>query len=91
MLYYPWRNEETDLKGDFPTYKEQYESVRETVHSNESMFSVNADEIDNAFEDLQRMNSPENVWNAVAPNVEFQQAEQQAEGVVQEREVPGVD
>ncbi|CAI9733026.1 Hypothetical predicted protein [Octopus vulgaris] len=51
------------------------------------MFSVNADELDRAYDDLKRMSPPEDAWDAVAPNVEFQHAEEENEGVVQEKEL----
>uniref|UniRef100_A0A0L8I0H1 Endonuclease/exonuclease/phosphatase domain-containing protein n=1 Tax=Octopus bimaculoides TaxID=37653 RepID=A0A0L8I0H1_OCTBM len=66
MLYYPWRDEEIDLKADYPSYQEHYESVEATVHSNEAMFSVNGDELDRAYGDLKRMEPPEDAWDALA-------------------------
>ena len=91
MLYYPWRSETIDLKGEFASFKEHYEHVKATVHANESKFSFNVEELDRAFDDLQRNGPPEDAWDDVAPNVEFQQAEQEAEGMVQERELPEED
>ncbi|CAI9717045.1 Hypothetical predicted protein [Octopus vulgaris] len=60
MLYYPWRDEEIDLKADYPSSQEHYESVEAVIHSNEAMFSVNADELDRAYDDLKRM--PGMLW-----------------------------
>ena len=50
MLHCPWCNEETDLKGGFPSFEEQYESIKDTVHANEEMFSINADVLERAYE-----------------------------------------
>ena len=91
MLYYPWRNETIDLKGKFPSFKEHYENIKDIVHANEAKFSFNVEELDRAYDDLHRMGPPEDAWDVVAPNVEFQQAEQEAEGIVQERELPEED
>ena len=35
MLYYPWRNEETDIIGGCETYEERYYSVEDVVAENE--------------------------------------------------------
>ncbi|CAH1276883.1 PIF1 [Branchiostoma lanceolatum] len=81
MLYLPWRDEEVDLKAGFPSYKDHFEHVIDTVRANEAMFSINADAIDAAYNDLLRNGPPEDIWHSIAPNVEFEQAEQQAEGI----------
>ncbi|XP_066269843.1 uncharacterized protein [Branchiostoma lanceolatum] len=81
MLYLPWRDEEVDLKDGFASYKDHFEHVIDTVRANEAMFSINADAIDAAYNDLLRNGPPEDIWHSIAPNVEFEQAEQQAEGL----------
>ena len=58
MLYYPWRDEERDLKGNFPSFEEKYSNVRDAINENEVMFTQNADEVEHAFEDLERMGPP---------------------------------
>ena len=83
MLYYPWRDEDVDLKANFETFKDHFHQVQETIRANEAMFSQNADEIARAYDDL----PPENIWDTVAPNAEYQQAQQQDQGTVTEREV----
>lgn len=91
MLYYPWRNEEDDVKGGFPSFREHFDHVTDTIRTNEGMFSKSAEEIDRAWEDLQRMGPPEHAWDAVAPNIEHQQAEDVEEGIIRERELPEGD
>ena len=86
MLYYLWRDEDVDLKANFETFKDHFQ-VQETIRVNEAMFSQNADEIARAYDDLERMGPPENIWNTVAPNAEYQQAQQQDQGTVTERKV----
>ena len=88
MLYFPFRDEVRDLKGDFPSFEAYYDQVKDCVKANEALFSVNADAIDNAYQDLQCMGPPEDGWDGIAPNALFQQAEQEAEGMVTERELP---
>lgn len=88
MLYFPWRNEMLNLEGNFLSFKEHYSAVKDIVSGNEAMFSVNAQELDRAYEDLQRMGQQEEGWDTIAPNVEFQQAEQESEGITEERDLP---
>lgn len=71
MLYFPWRNEMLNLEGNFLSFKEHYSAVKDIVSGNEAMFSVNAQELDRAYEDLQRMGQQEEGWDTIAPNVEF--------------------
>ena len=89
MLYYPWRNEDIDLKANFESFKEHFQHIQEIIRSNEAMFSQNADEIAKAYDDLERRGPPENIWDTVAPNAEYQQAQRQDQGTVTvtEREV----
>ncbi|XP_078692147.1 uncharacterized protein LOC144922342 [Branchiostoma floridae x Branchiostoma belcheri] len=87
MLYLPWRNEEVDIRANFPSFKEHYEHVIDTIRANEAMFSINADAVNAAYDDLRQNGPPEDMWDSVAPNVEFQQAEQQDEGITVETEV----
>ena len=88
MLYYPWRDEDHELRAEFQTFKEHFDNVERTVRRNETKFSKNAQELDRAYDDLQQNGPPEDAWDAVAPNAEFQQAEQQDEGMVNERDLP---
>ncbi|XP_078621306.1 uncharacterized protein LOC144887780 [Branchiostoma floridae x Branchiostoma japonicum] len=88
MLYYPWRHEDVDLKAGFSSFKDHYDSVKDTVHVNEAKFSVHAEVIEEAYENLQRNGPPEDVWDSVAPNVEYQQAEQIAEGTTTQNDLP---
>ena len=91
MLYFPWRDEEADLKGAHPTFQEHYRHVKDTVQFNEAKFSVNPEEIDRAYQDLQRNGPPEHAWDDIAPNVESQVAHQEAEGRIRERDFPDDD
>ena len=39
-LFVPWRNEQTDLYGNFATYDEHYSAKKVTIHENENRLSV---------------------------------------------------
>ena len=90
MLYWPWRDEE-ELKGPYDSFKEHFDSIKEHIIENELKFSVNADSIDEAYENLQENGPPDDAWNNVAPNVEFQETEDRNEGEVVERDNPQED
>jgi hypothetical protein len=63
--------------------RHRFESqFQEILCSNEAMFSQNADEIATAYDDLERRGPPKNIWDTVAPNAEYQQAQQQDQGTV---------
>ncbi|XP_078603870.1 uncharacterized protein LOC144877700 [Branchiostoma floridae x Branchiostoma japonicum] len=91
MLYLPWKDEDVDLKRHFRSFKEHFDQVKDIVQTNESKFSVNATQVEQACEDLERMGPMDDMWNDVAPNVEFLQSEQLAEGSVKDRDLPMED
>ncbi|KAI8512099.1 hypothetical protein Bbelb_111990 [Branchiostoma belcheri] len=91
MLYFPWRNEDLDIKANFPSFKQRYEHVIDTVRHNEAKFSINADAVNAAYDDLQQNGPPVDVCDSVAPNVQFEQAEQEAEGITVESEMSEED
>ena len=66
MLYYPWYNEDTDIMGEFDSYVENYETVKDVVCENESKFT--AEEVDNVGVDED--SRPEHAWCQLAPNTE---------------------
>ena len=88
MLYLPWRDESDDLKGNFVSYQAHYQDVEIHVKTNESKFSIRAEEINEAYDNLQQNGPPDDAWDMIAPNIGFEQAEQQAEGFVIERDLP---
>lgn len=66
MLYFPWRNEDTDLLGRFSSYEQHYNVVKRIVLDNESKYTLSqVEEID---VDIQ--NVPEHAWNLLAPCTE---------------------
>ena len=43
MLFYPWRNEESDLLGGYTTYEEHSKSVIEQIADTKKQYDANAD------------------------------------------------
>ena len=50
MLYLPWRNELTDLRGEFNTYLEHYQSVREQLRLKVTEFEPFSTQVQTAQE-----------------------------------------
>lgn len=56
------------------------------VRANEDMFSKTTEDLEQVFDDLNRMGPPENAWDTVAPSMENLLAEQEEEGRTEDRE-----
>ena len=91
FLYYPWRDELTDLKGNCNTYEEYYYLKLRDVQANEARFNGNSAEIDDALQNVDATGPPEHVWARIAPGAEQAAAEQNQEPSVPEREVADED
>ena len=81
MLYLPWRNESTDLLGEYADFCSHYEDQSDVILANEQKYSHNASLIDEATDDLAEHGPPQHAWDLVAPGAAEQQARDQAEGV----------
>ena len=80
MLYLPWRDEETDLKGNHESFQEHWQAERELILRNGGKYTINAKEIEQAFEDLENNGPPEHAWANLAPGAEQERLEQIDEG-----------
>ena len=70
MLFLPWRDEDKDLLGNYPTYKEHYDAMSHILQPDERRYDANGVEIDEAFDQLNTHGPPETVWPTVAPNIQ---------------------
>lgn len=86
LLYYPWRNELTDLPSD--SYEETYESHKQTVEQNRQFFEYHTNEIDLALDNIEQFGPPDETWNILAPQVQQMQDEDRSEGIT---EVPSIN
>jgi hypothetical protein len=76
MLYYPWRDEENDILGNFASFEEHYDHVITTILTNENKYTVNnVDDLD-----IDEDGPPEHVWDSVAPNTESERGQQLQQG-----------
>ena len=72
MLFYPWRNEETDLLGEFGTYEERYKAVSKTIEVTKREYDRNTellDQVESATTALRLDN-----FDEVSPNIESREA-----------------
>ncbi len=83
MLYYPWRNEDRDLRSDQLSFQESYNVVQDTA--NRKKYTKNADAVDQAMQHFEQNGPPEHVWDRIAPGVELEQANQADERLQEER------
>ncbi|XP_035683454.1 uncharacterized protein LOC118420666 [Branchiostoma floridae] len=86
MLYYPWRSED-DLMGVYESYEQHFEAVKQVIQRNEDMYTVRKTGLDQALDELQELGPPEHAWDMLAPGAQEQQAEQEAEGVHNNRNI----
>ena len=79
LLYYPWQHE-SEVKGEYNTYEEHYNAVKEVIHHNSQHFEHNAEHLDDAFNQLAENGPPESIWDSVAPAIEEENVAARAEG-----------
>ena len=77
MLYFPWRNEDTDLFSGYPSYRVYYESVSSAILANETKFNQVVHDPLELLED----GPPEHMWPSIAPSAEESRLEALREGV----------
>ena len=69
MLYFPWRNESTDLLGTFQTHLEHFESIKQQLSQKISIYEPYANEV-TAAQDLLETADVHQQWDMLAPGVE---------------------
>ena len=87
LMYWPWRDEELDIKGNFETYEDHYNQVQDIAKRNEKEYTHNKDLIDEAMDDLENFGPPIHSWDLLAPGSLQEQGEQEQEGYINERNV----
>ena len=68
MLFFPWRNEESDLLGSFATYEERAKSVFEQISETKKEYDANTELLEKVEQATSESLSIENV--EVSPNIE---------------------
>ena len=71
MLYYPWKGDEKNILGDFESYKERYEHLKDQIEPLQQKFETNASAVETAKEQLKDgVELEEKVWDQVAPQAQ---------------------
>ena len=91
MLYIPWRDKSSDLLGGYMDLRSHYEDKIDDILENEWKYTQNATEINEAFDDLTEHGPPEHAWDQVAPGAAELQAQAEAEGGEEMRNIEQED
>ena len=91
MLYIPWRNEETDIKGNHPSFAPHCHARQIEIQINESKYTINAEAIEEALQDLHENGPPEHAWADIAPGAEHNRLLEEHEGEEVERNLEQED
>ena len=79
MLYSPWRNELSDLYGQFQTYAEHYTAVKDDLTQLVKKYEPFEDEISAAQDKISQLNVQDE-WDLLAPGLLHSDASAQAAG-----------
>ena len=63
MLFTPWRNEETDLKGKYTSYKDHYEALSDPIAEQMKQYAVCAEDLN----EMQRLDYDDVEFDCIAP------------------------
>ena len=66
----PWRNEDVDILGGYPTYRDRYTDLIQQINGMQQRYKQNAPTLDEALDDLQQYGPPEDMWGHLAPTTE---------------------
>ena len=73
MLYLPWRNETTDLLGQYPTFTQHWESVKQHLADKVAEFQPFESEV-SAAQDLLASADVEQQWDLLTPGAEHRES-----------------
>ena len=79
MLYLPWRNEK-ELLGNYQSYEQHFDAVREEIEATISSFETDDCMIDEALNVLQTEGPPTQAWDNLAPETQQQEGDDESEG-----------
>ena len=77
MLFTPWRNEETDLKGKYSSYKDDYDTLSYQISEQMNQYAVCAE---NLSEMQQRLDSDDDGFDFIAPVTQHVELQDENEG-----------
>ena len=65
----PW-NSEDELLGEYNTYEDHYNDVKDVVEHNAEKYHLHSNVLDAAINDIADNGPPEIVWDSIAPTIE---------------------
>ena len=80
LLFYPWRNEQNDLKGNFGTYKEHFESMKHMIELKCREYEHHVEELEQA-RDMAETEC--DAFDEIAPGTEQIEADTAEENAVE--------
>ena len=63
MLFTPWKNEETDLKGKYSSHKEHYDALSNRIAEQMQQYAVCAEDLN----EMQRLDLVDDGFDSIAP------------------------
>ena len=82
MLYLPWRNEQSDLYGEYSTYAQHFQAIQESLAQKITEFEPYKSEVNQAQELLETADL-EQQWDLLAPGVQHSELDAATAGTVQ--------
>ena len=75
MLFYPWRDEQSDLLAGSETYKQRYEEIHEAIEEQREIYEPFRDAVDHAEDVVENAeNELDDAWDNLAPNTEHMES-----------------
>ena len=81
LLYWPWRNEQSNLLAGGESYKSHYDRVKSFLNSKKKQYDYNSEEIDKAMERAENEERNADPVADVAPINAQQQNDDEQEGI----------
>ena len=76
MLFTPWKNEETDLKGKYSSYKEYYDALSDRIAEQMQQYAVCAEDLN----EMQRLDLDDDGFDSIAPVAQHVELQDEDEG-----------
>ncbi|XP_078380050.1 uncharacterized protein LOC144662996 [Oculina patagonica] len=83
MLFTAWRDENTDLLGDCENYMERCQILKEQINDQMAQYAPCSEQLEQALDDVQTIESTDDMWDCVAPNTQHVELSHLAENECQ--------
>ncbi|XP_078352155.1 uncharacterized protein LOC144636825 [Oculina patagonica] len=83
MLFTAWRDENTDLLGDCENYMERCQILKKQINDQMAQYAPCSEQLEQALDDVQTIESTDDMWDCVAPNTQHVELSHLAENECQ--------